>query len=142
MQNVKIDDPIELEEKILDLQFWSKALEKEVKLQREKFGIPASKVKSIQEMRWNPVEELLAQRVKKLEEKIGVKNETEDEEKQRAQQAVQRAIQKIDDMQEEYRLLTSQKESLEHSFTIQLQDLKIQEEASKRIADELVARVE
>lgn len=107
MQNVKIDDPIELEEKILDLQFRSKALEKEVKLQREKFGIPASKVKSIQEMRWNPVEELLAQRVKKLEEKIGVKNETEDEEKQWAQQAVQRAIQKIDDMQEEYRLLTS-----------------------------------
>lgn len=30
MENVKIDDPIELEEKILDLQFRSKALEKAV----------------------------------------------------------------------------------------------------------------
>jgi hypothetical protein len=33
MKNIKIQDPIVLEEKILDLQFRTKALEREVKIQ-------------------------------------------------------------------------------------------------------------
>lgn len=60
MQNVKIDDPIELEEKILDLQFRSRALNKAVQEKRIQFGVPASKVKTNKDMRRNPIETMLA----------------------------------------------------------------------------------
>lgn len=61
-------------------------------------------------MWWNPVEELLASKVWKLENKLSTKQDAESSEKKQAEVAVSRAAQMIDDMQEEYRLLTSAKE--------------------------------
>ena len=77
MENAKIENPLELEEKILDLYYRGKELEKEVKAKRGEYG-PVVEVKKDRTKTRNPIEILFTEKIKKLETDIIQKNEDEE----------------------------------------------------------------
>ena len=66
MSNIDIDDPIELEEKTLDLRFRTKRLENDLILLRKTNGEIGNRVRQ----KKNPVELRLAEKIKSLENKL------------------------------------------------------------------------
>jgi hypothetical protein len=83
MENVKINDPIELEEKTLDLHFRNMALDTAVKEKRGEFGISGVKVNESIGKKRNPLEELLSVKVKTLEDTLADKAEKDKGEEDR-----------------------------------------------------------
>ena len=77
MSNINIDDPIELEEKTLDLKFRSRRLEQELMILRSKNGEIGNLARGA-EARKRAMERKLAEKVKELESKF--------EDKMKAQQ--------------------------------------------------------
>jgi hypothetical protein len=77
MCNVDIDDPIDLEEKTLDLRYRAKHLEKELMLLRAKAG--ESRVRGT-ETKKKAMEQRLAGKLKQLESGIQTKQESNTEE--------------------------------------------------------------
>ena len=69
MSNVNIDDPIELEEKTLDLRYRSRRLEKELLLLRKVNGDLGNRVRQGK----NPQESRMADKIKSLENQLETK---------------------------------------------------------------------
>ena len=69
MSNVDIDDPIDLEEKALDLRYRAQHLEQELMLLRSKNGEVGNRVRGA-EARKKAMEQILAEKVKALENQV------------------------------------------------------------------------
>lgn len=120
MSNINIDDPIELEEKTLDLKFRSRRLEQELMILRSKNGEIGNLARGA-EARKRAMERKLAEKVKELESKFENKLMAQKDEDASIESRIKEAMMAKDQVYQDYYLAQRQmdQEEIEHSMRLQ-----------------------
>jgi len=119
MSDINIDDPIELEEKTLDLKFRSRRLEQELMILRSKNGEIGNLARGA-EARKRAMERKLAEKVKELESKFENKLIAQKEEDASIESRIKEAMMAKDQVYQDYYLAQRQmdQEEIEHSMRL------------------------